>query len=142
LLHTEERSVDFWDQVIIKSEKNDSTGEGLSKGEMVNNASTLVLAGSETSATTLSGAIFLLCKNPTKLAKLVDEIRSAYRSSEDITILSVSQLSYMSAVLDEASRIYPAVPRQAERVTPVGGGMIEGKWVPEHVSISMACVIA
>lgn len=46
---------DFWDKIMIKSEKNETTGEGMNVSEMLNNGSVLVLGGSETSATTLSG---------------------------------------------------------------------------------------
>lgn len=47
----------------------------------------------------------------------------------------------MLAVLDETMRVYPPVPDPAQRVVPRGGGMIEGKWVPEGVRsfISKAC---
>lgn len=48
---------DFWDKILVKSEKNELTGEGMSSGEMLNNAVVLVLGGSETSATTLSGMV-------------------------------------------------------------------------------------
>lgn len=46
---------DFWDKILIKSERNELTGEGMSSAEMLNNAVVLVLGGAETSATTLSG---------------------------------------------------------------------------------------
>lgn len=46
---------DFWDRIMIKSANDNATGEGMTKGEMFNNASVLVLGGSETSATCLSG---------------------------------------------------------------------------------------
>ena len=46
---------DFWDRIVIKSANNNETGDGMSEGEMLNNASVLVLSGSETSATVLCG---------------------------------------------------------------------------------------
>lgn len=134
IAHTSERG-DFWDKVIAKSANNDSTGEGMSKAEMLNNASTLILAGSETSATTLSGAIYLLGKNPEKRKRLIDEVRAAYRDAKDIDALSVARLKYTSAVLDETMRLYPAVPNQSARLTPKGGAAVEGKWLPENVRL-------
>ena len=140
IAHTEERG-DFWDKVITKSANNDFTGEGMSHGEMLNNAIILILAGSETSATTLSGALYLLGKNPDKMKKLIDEVRTAYRKSKDIDILSVARLKYMSAVLDETMRIYPAVPNQGARITPPGGATVEGRWLPKNVRSLFPCPI-
>ena len=48
---------DFWDRIMIKSSNDNQSGEGMTKVEMFNNAGVLVLGGSETSATTLSGMV-------------------------------------------------------------------------------------
>ncbi|KAF7186799.1 Versicolorin B desaturase [Pseudocercospora fuligena] len=126
---------DFWDRVLIKSADDNMTGEGMTQAEMVNNASVLVLGGAETSATTLSGTTYLLLKHPDKMKKAVQEVRSAFKSSDEIDVYSVNRLSYMSAVLEEAMRIYPPVPDQAQRTPPVGGGQVLGKWLPEEACI-------
>ena len=49
---------DFWDHIMIKSADDNKSGDGLTREEMVNNASVLVLAGSDTTATALSGKYF------------------------------------------------------------------------------------
>lgn len=64
-----------------------------------------ILAGSETTATLLSGAIFHLLKNPLTLKKLVDEVRSSYESERHINLVSSAKLHYRQAVLDEALRL-------------------------------------
>lgn len=53
-----------------------------------------IIAGSETTATLLTGAVFLLLKNPEALQKLKDEIRSAFQSEDQINFSSVEQLPY------------------------------------------------
>ena len=125
---------DFWDKIIIKSENDNKGGEGMSKGEMLNNASLLVFAGSETTATLLSGATFLLLENRDKLEKVTKEVRTSYSSSDDINLINVSRLKYLIAVLDESMRVYPPVPVQSARVVPKGGSVVNGKFVPEGVS--------
>ncbi|KAK1953597.1 hypothetical protein LY78DRAFT_686956 [Colletotrichum sublineola] len=62
---------DFWDRVLTNSSNDENNGddskvlsEGMTRGEMLNNASIMVLAGSETSATTLCGMSYLLLSNP------------------------------------------------------------------------------
>lgn len=122
---------DFWDRVIEQSDFE--KGTGMTKPEMVANASILILGGSETTATLLSGTTYLLCKHPEIMKKLNDEVRSAFKHEDEIDLQSVGKLEYMLAVLDEGLRIYAPVPKQGNRVVPDGGAFIAGKWVPGGV---------
>ncbi|VUC36328.1 unnamed protein product [Clonostachys rosea] len=115
---------------------------GMSKGEIVELASILVLAGSETTATLLSGATFLLLTNRDKYEKLTKEIRSAFSSPDEITINSVNQLKYLLAVFNEAARIYPPVPIGLPRIVPDGGEVVEGYWLPGGTVVSVPHVPA
>ncbi|KAF2117930.1 cytochrome P450 [Lophiotrema nucula] len=119
---------DFFDTAIANSDFE--KGTGMTRGEMTSNASVLVLAGSETTATLLGGTTYLLCKHPDVLKKINDEVREAFKSDEEIDLLSVSKLDYMLAILDEALRIYPPAPNTGCRVVPKGGAIVAGKWVP------------
>ena len=69
------------------------------------------------------------------MERLVDEIRSSFKSGEEITPSSVTRLPYTTAVLEETMRIYPPVPKVGPRVTPKGGAVVCGKYIPENVSI-------
>lgn len=101
------------------------------------NAEILVLAGSETTATLLSGCTYLLLTNPDKMEKLKHEVRSTFASESEITASAVNNLSYMLGVLNEALRLYPPVTSSLVRVVPPGGDMIADHWVPEGVSQSL-----
>lgn len=101
------------------------------------NASILIIAGSETTATLLAGVTFLLLTNPDKMEKLVNEVRTAFESETEITLTSVAgKLPYMLACLNEALRRYPPVAIGLPRVTPEGGAIIDGKFVPEGTVVS------
>ncbi|KAF2162336.1 hypothetical protein M409DRAFT_27340 [Zasmidium cellare ATCC 36951] len=126
---------DFWDRVLIKSADDNSSGEGMVKEEMVNNAAVLVLGGAETSASTLSATTYLLLKNPEVMKKLVEETRSTFKSSDDIDVYSVNRLPYQFAVLEETMRFYPPVPDQAQRIPPAGGGVVNDKFIPEWTTL-------
>ncbi|RYP68304.1 hypothetical protein DL770_008467 [Monosporascus sp. CRB-9-2] len=102
----------------------------LSFEKLGSNAFILILGGSETTATTLSGATYLLLTHPEVLEKLNHEVRSAFASADEITISSVGKLSYMLAVLNESLRLYPPVMSGLVRVVPPGGEEIAGHWVP------------
>ena len=103
-------------------------------GELQQNASLLVIAGSETTATLLSGVTYLLLTNTVALQKLTEEIRSTFKTEDEIDINTVGQLNYMLACLDEALRCYPPVAMGLPRVVPPGGGTVCGQYVPPGVS--------
>lgn len=97
----------------------------------------MIIAGSETTATALSGVTFLLGTHPEILAKLTEEVRSGFSSEDEITLLSVQKLKYMLAVLDETLRVYPPAPGPTPRVVPAGGNVICDRWLPEGTVVSM-----
>lgn len=80
-------------------------GKGMSKAEILENASLLIAAGGETTASLLSGTTYYLLTNPDKYKTLVDEIRSTFTSEDEITLPRVNQLQYLLAVLNEGLRI-------------------------------------
>lgn len=100
------------------------------------NASLIIMAGSDTTATHLSGLTALLIRNPTCLDRLREEVRSAFRSDQDITFTSVKKLKYLQACVNEGLRCYPPSAGGLPRVTPREGGIIDGQFVPGGVSKS------
>lgn len=128
---------DLWDDLMTGTDgEEDLKQHVMSRDEMVSNASAIVVAGSETSATLLSGCTWLLLQNPHHLAKLVAEIDAVFEKESDIDLISVAKLDYMLAVFKEALRLYPPVPMQSNRVVHKDGATIAGQWVPGHVSPS------
>ncbi|KAI1097133.1 cytochrome P450 ClCP1 [Jackrogersella minutella] len=105
--------------------------------QIASNAGTLIVAGSETTATLLSGVTFLLTTNPDKLEELTKEVRSAFSNDDEITLTSVGKLSYMLACLNEALRVYPPVPTGLPRVSPKGGCFIIGQHIPEDAVVAI-----
>ncbi|KAK3301698.1 cytochrome P450 [Chaetomium strumarium] len=111
--------------------------KGMSQGEIIENAQVLIFAGSETTATQLSGTTFLLLRNRDKYEKLVKEVRSSFASDDEITLLRVSRLEYMNAVFEEGFRMYPPVPLALSRRTPPKGEFIEGYWMPGDTAVGV-----
>ncbi|KAM0366634.1 hypothetical protein ACHAPZ_011111 [Fusarium culmorum] len=110
---------------------------GMSRPEIIENSSLLIVAGSETTATLLSGVTYQLLTNPEAYKKLVTEIRSAFATEEDITATAVDQQTYLLAVLSEGLRMYPPVPGALGRLIPKGGDFVEGHWFPENTVVSV-----
>ena len=113
--------------------RHDKDGRQMSRKEIEANAEVLVVAGSETTATLLSGATYYLCMNPRQLEKVTAEVRDAFERDQDINAHALSKLENLLAVLMETSRLYPPVPGSVPRIT-VNGDTIAGQWVPPAVS--------
>ncbi|KAJ1334018.1 aspirochlorine biosynthesis cytochrome P450 monooxygenase [Microdochium nivale] len=111
--------------------------KGLSNEEIAANASVLITAGSETTATLLSGATFNLMMNRDKYDILVREIRSSFSDESEITTASVNSLNYLIAVLNESFRMYPPVPVGLPRFAPDGGDTIDGYFIPAKTGVSV-----
>ena len=108
---------------------------GISHLEYQSTVETLIIAGSETTATVMSGVTFYLLKDAERMKKLVNEIRTTFKSEKEINFNSVNALPYLLACLNEALRIYPPVADGFPRNTGSRAEIICGKAVPPHVSI-------
>jgi len=59
-------------------------------------------AGAETTSSLLSAATYYFLSSPLALQKLQAEIRGAFRTKEEITLVSIHTLPYLLAVINEA----------------------------------------
>lgn len=123
--------VDLWTLVLEQEEKG---RPGLTRDEMDSNSSLFMLAGTETTATLLSGLTYFLLMNEDKMKKLVKEVRTSFQSSEDISMDVLQGLPYLNACMKEALRRYPPVPVGLPHLTPKQGSTICGHYVPPGVS--------
>ncbi|KAL2158774.1 hypothetical protein VTH06DRAFT_3965 [Thermothelomyces fergusii] len=122
-------------EAMVTAKSDD--GRMLSMDEIVSNARLLVTAGSETTATALSGAAYFLARHPDVQARLAKEVRESFASEDEIDLFSVNRLKYMLAVLDEAMRMFPPVPSQLPRKCHAAGDVICGYYVPGGTTLDI-----
>ncbi|KAF2108883.1 cytochrome P450 [Lophiotrema nucula] len=122
---------DIWNLVM-----NAPEGKGLTKGEMYANTTVFMIAGTETTATLLSGVTWYLLKHPEAYTKLTEEIRSSFESDADINIETLQRLKYLRACLEEGLRMYPPVPIGLPCLVPQQGAEVCGEWIPGGTTVS------
>ncbi|KAK6063085.1 trichothecene c-15 hydroxylase [Seiridium cupressi] len=125
-----ESKVDRPDFIAKITQEQKGRSISMSFKELVSNTSTLIIAGSETTATLLSAVTYFLATNTHVLTALNKEVRSSFLSEEEIDLVSTQKLPYMQAVLNEALRLFPPVPAASPRRIAEGGDNICGHFLP------------
>jgi len=122
---------DFWTLVLQANTK----GEGLTLGEMHQNSFLFLTAATETTSSLMSALVYLLCQNPEKRKKLVDEIRGKFNSTEEMNTITLPPLEYLQMCIEEGLRVYPPVPGGLPRRVTEAGASLDGHELPPDVRL-------
>ena len=116
--------------------RNNENFQTMSREEILATFNFIIVGGSETTATALTGIFNHLTKveNQRVMSRLCKEIRIAFEREEDITIDATTKLPYLEAVINEGLRICNPIPGGLPRVVPKGGDTYNGIFLPGGVS--------
>ncbi|KAL4062216.1 cytochrome P450 [Scleroderma citrinum] len=96
-----------------------------------------IVAGSDTTATTLTCLFYSLLANKVAYCRLQAEVDKYYPPGEDPCATTYhGEMKYLTAVIKEALRLYPPVLSGSQRAVPKGsGGKVVGSvFIPEGTS--------
>ena len=126
---------DMISHVVAANESSSSLH--MSRDEIDINTMMIVGAGSESVTTILTGVTNYLVREPAKLQTLVHEIRTTFRTEDDMNGTSLSRLPYLNAVLHEGMRLCPTISDGMRRTVPKGGASVAGYFLPEGTVVSI-----
>ncbi|KAF2756359.1 putative cytochrome P450 [Pseudovirgaria hyperparasitica] len=109
----------------------------LSLGDLSTNSRVFIVAGSETTATLLTGFTYFLGAHPDIQSRVTTEIRQTCSSADEIDMNMMGRMPYFIAALEESLRMYPPGAGTFTRVTPPEGAMICGKHVPGGTGVGI-----
>ncbi|KAF2710683.1 putative RNA polymerase II mediator complex component Srb8 [Pleomassaria siparia CBS 279.74] len=145
--HTEFTNTKILQRLELKTDRPDfltpflkemaKSEDKMSLGEIQSTFAIILVAGSETTATTLLGIFYKLASHPEKQDKLYALLRERYASDSDINVESTKDFDYLDAIINEALRLCYAVPGGLPRISPPGGDTYVGHYIPEGTSISI-----
>jgi cytochrome P450 len=110
---------------ILTSARDEETGAPMSTRQLLDEATTLVIAGSETTGNTLAWACYLLTQHPELQQRLQREADAAATAGQGPEALS--RLPFARAVITETLRLYSPVwilPRKAVAEVELGGYLL------------------
>lgn len=97
----------------------------------------MVFAGSETTAVSLSSVFYFLLKHPRCYEKLMVELDESVRNGTivdrengSVSWSESQKLPYLDAVIQESFRLHPAAGLILERIVPQSGIEICGRYIP------------
>lgn len=100
-----------------------------------------IIAGSDTTALSLSAILYYLLKNPDTLEKLRQEIQEREQQGRcgnpAVSFKESQEMPYLLAVMKEALRMHAAVGLPLWRVVPQGGVEICDRFFPEGTIIGL-----
>ncbi len=111
------------DVLAMLIEARDETGQPMSDSELRDEMITLLVAGHETTATSLAWMFHRILQRPDVLEKLRTELRRVVGSGP-VAPHHVAELEYLDATIKETQRLNPIVPvvgRRLQTPTRLGG---------------------
>jgi cytochrome P450 len=120
--HSAPTDADIWSLVDTDAKATATVLTAPERHSMVNE---LMIAGTETTATALSGTIYHLLRSPAHLATLTTHLRARYASVHDLDMASLQADRLLDAVLREGLRLFPPLPSGLPRVVPPEGAHLE-----------------
>lgn len=109
----------------------------LDERDLIFDSELAIIGGSDTTSSTIAVIFYLLARHPEKLEILQREIDGLFQPGEQVSYNKLTkEAPFLQGCINEALRLYPAVPSGLQRVTPPGGLHIAGRWIPGETIVS------
>ncbi|KAL9122024.1 MAG: hypothetical protein Q9187_001416 [Circinaria calcarea] len=95
----------------------------------------IVVAGSDTTASSLTYVFYELVRAPDHIQKLRDEIAPYYTIGGDVPHQQIQYLEHLNGVIYETLRLHPPVPTALQRNTPPEGIKIGHTYIPGNTTV-------
>ncbi|GLA32837.1 cytochrome P450 [Aspergillus phoenicis ATCC 13157] len=98
----------------------------------------IIVAGSDTTASTLVSLFYELCHHPDEVEKLRAELAPVVNEHGrlgDFYDSDIGHLAHLNGAINEAMRLYPAVPSGVQRIMPPEGITVDGVSIPGNTTV-------
>jgi cytochrome P450 len=118
-------------KLFADENRDEKGGIVISQEDLVTNAQSYIIAGTDTTALSLTYLIWEVCRNPKIRDTLISELRTLPEQGiTDLHDEPLRRLRFLNHLVDETLRLHPAVGAGLPRVVPPGGTSFEGHFLP------------
>lgn len=125
--------------------KNPDTGIPIEGDEVLAEAISFIVGGSDTTASTMTPVMDFVSRDGKLQGELYEEVRGMFPGSLEEEWVACDEATgkcgLLNAIIRETLRLRPTSSTGLERVTPAGGRNIDGKFFPENVGYHDPAVI-
>lgn len=123
---------------LLFKAKDPDTGNSLEEKEIIAESISFIVGGSDTTSTTMTNVVDLVSRDEAIQRHLQKELDDAFpgdlSSNWVPDFKCIEDLPVLNAIVRETMRFRPTSATGLERVTPKGGKVVSGRFLPEGVS--------
>ncbi|KAH8203627.1 hypothetical protein TruAng_002157 [Truncatella angustata] len=120
---------------LIKAFEEKDISASPSEAALHEDARVVIVAGSETTATTLVSVLFYLVKHPDIYRKLQRQVDSVMPSMDDWTYDKTKSIIFIDDIINETLRLKPALLTGSYRMTPPEGIQVDEQYIPGNTNV-------
>lgn len=121
----------LFSQMVAEADGQEKTT--LTASSVQAEAGNLIIAGSDTTAVTLTYLVWAVLKHPQLQAQLEEEVGSL---SDELTFDELKNAPLLNSIIEETLRLYGAAPGALPRVVPGKGATLVGQYLPGGTVVS------
>ncbi|KAH6672026.1 cytochrome P450 [Halenospora varia] len=121
---------------IFSEVRDEETGElALNASDVRRNTGNFIIAGSDTTSSTLAAFFFYITRDEEAYARIADEIRTTFSTKEEIRAGPLlNSCIYLRAALNETLRLSPVAPQPLWREAEPGL-IVDGQSIPSGLNV-------
>jgi cytochrome P450 len=124
-------ALNLFGQMLAAADSAEKTS--LTPEQVREEAGNLIVAGSDTTAVTLTYLVWAVLKQPALQARLEDEVAQL---GPELNTSELEVAPVLNSVIEETLRLYGAAPGALPRIVPAQGTTISGHYIPAGVEVS------
>lgn len=97
----------------------------------------LIVAGSDTTAITLTYMFYNLARDPTLVQRLRQELAEYVKEDGNYDVKELAKAKFLNAIINETLRLHHPIPSGLSRLTPPEGIMIGDRRIPGNILVNI-----
>ncbi|KAL3440815.1 cytochrome P450 [Aspergillus insuetus] len=126
---------------LLFSAKDPDTGNALEEKEIIAESISFIVGGSDTTSTSITNVVDIVSRDRGIQRRLQEELDGAFPGEMAVDWVpdfkTVESLPVLNAVVRETMRFRPTSATGLERITPRGGKVVAGRFLPEGTLVSV-----